>query len=162
MPGTPVTFENAEGHTLRGILDRPLGDMRATALFAHCFTCSKDFKASNRIAKALTESGIAVLRFDFTGLGQSTGEFSDSSFSTNISDVIAAADWLHEELAGPDLLIGHSLGGTAILAAANGTRPTKSLSVGPTAFSQEQTLSGALVTSEIGLQTDAIKDQRHP
>jgi putative redox protein len=118
MPGTPVTFENADGHTLRGILDRPGGDTRATALFAHCFTCSKDFKASNRIAKSLTEAGIAVLRFDFTGLGQSAGEFADSSFSTNISDVIVAAGWLHDEVGGPDLLIGHSLGGTAILAAA--------------------------------------------
>lgn len=118
MPGTPVTIENAEGHTLRGTLDRPAGDVRATALFAHCFTCSKDFKATNRIARALTESGIAVLRFDFTGLGQSAGEFSDSNFSTNISDVIAAADWLGVELGGPELLIGHSLGGTAILAAA--------------------------------------------
>lgn len=118
MAGTPVSFENRDGVTLTGILDRPPGDPRATALFAHCFTCSKDLKAANRIARALTDAGIAVLRFDFTGLGQSGGEFADSNFSTNISDLVDAAAWLSDELGGPELLVGHSLGGTAVLAAA--------------------------------------------
>ena len=118
MPGTPVRFENAAGHTLTGVLDQPDETPRATALFAHCFTCSKDLKAVGRIARALNNAGIAVLRFDFTGLGESGGEFADSSFSTNISDVVDAANWLARELVGPDILIGHSLGGTAMLAAA--------------------------------------------
>jgi len=118
MPGTPVSFSSSRGNTLAGVLDRPAGAARATALFAHCFTCSKDLKAAHRIAAALTDAGIAVLRFDFTGLGQSEGEFADSNFSTNVADVIAAAGWLAEQHGGPELLVGHSLGGTAILAAA--------------------------------------------
>ncbi|MEM9209431.1 MAG: bifunctional alpha/beta hydrolase/OsmC family protein, partial [Pseudomonadota bacterium] len=118
MPGQPVQFENSSGHTLTGLLDRPSVPHRATALFAHCFTCSKDLKAVSRIARALTDAGIAVLRFDFTGLGESGGDFADSSFSTNISDVVDAAGWLQDNLGGPDVLIGHSLGGTAMLAAA--------------------------------------------
>ena len=119
MAGTTVTFPNAEGHTLTGILDLPGGTPRASALFAHCFTCSKDIKAASRIASALTAQGIAVLRFDFTGLGQSGGDFADSNFSTNISDLLDAAQWLADEVGGPDLLVGHSLGGTAVLAAAS-------------------------------------------
>ena len=118
MAGERVSFTNAAGEELKGILDLPGGKVRATALFAHCFTCSKDLKASARIAASLTSAGIAVLRFDFTGLGQSSGDFADSSFSTNISDLVVAADWLSERLGGPDLLVGHSLGGTAVLAAA--------------------------------------------
>ena len=118
MSGQSVQFENASGHTLSGILDRPSETHRATALFAHCFTCSKDLNAVSRIARALNDAGIAVLRFDFTGLGESGGEFADSSFSTNISDVVDASHWLARELGGPDILIGHSLGGTAMLAAA--------------------------------------------
>ena len=118
MPGIPVKIENASGHTLTGVLERPSEPHRATALFAHCFTCSKDLKAVTRIARALNDAGIAVLRFDFTGLGESGGDFSDSSFSTNISDVVDTANWLGRELGGPVILIGHSLGGTAMLAAA--------------------------------------------
>jgi len=118
MTGQSVTFRSSNGHDLTGILDRPADAARATALFAHCFTCSKDLKAASRIAGALTDAGIAVLRFDFTGLGQSGGDFADSSFSTNISDVVDAANWLAGELGGPEILVGHSLGGTAVLAAA--------------------------------------------
>lgn len=118
MASQNVTFKNADGIKLTGILDRPQGARRATALFAHCFTCSKDLKAAARIARSLTDAGVAVLRFDFTGLGQSSGEFADSNFSTNISDLLDAAGWLQSELGGPDLLVGHSLGGTAVLAAA--------------------------------------------
>lgn len=118
MAGTSVSFDNSAGVTLKGILDRPSGEPRASALFAHCFTCSKDVKAASRIARALTDAGISVLRFDFTGLGQSGGEFADSNFTTNISDLVDAAGWLTAEVGGPEILIGHSLGGTAILAAA--------------------------------------------
>ncbi|MDZ7645265.1 MAG: bifunctional alpha/beta hydrolase/OsmC family protein [Woeseiaceae bacterium] len=115
---TTVTFENAAGVRLGGVLDRPDGTPRAAALFAHCFTCSKDLKAAHRIARSLVDAGMAVLRFDFTGLGHSEGEFADSNFSTNIADLVDAARWMESEVGGPALLVGHSLGGTAVLAAA--------------------------------------------
>lgn len=86
--------------------------------FAHSFTCSKDIHAASRIAEALSEKGIAVLRFDFTGLGHSEGEFGNTNFSSNIEDLVKAADWLRENHSPPSLLIGHSLGGAAVLAAA--------------------------------------------
>ena len=91
---------------------------RAFALFAHCFTCGKDIFAASQIAKALTARGIAVLRFDFTGIGASEGEFANTNFSSNVQDLVAAADYLRNNHAAPALLIGHSLGGAAVLAAA--------------------------------------------
>jgi uncharacterized OsmC-like protein/fermentation-respiration switch protein FrsA (DUF1100 family) len=100
------------------LLDRPPGAPRATALFAHCFTCGKDVHAARRIAEALTERGIAVLRFDFTGLGSSEGEFANTTFSSNVADLVAAADHMRHTVGAPSLLIGHSLGGAAVLAAA--------------------------------------------
>lgn len=115
----PVWFHNSVGQRLAGRLDRPReGRPIAHAIFAHCFTCSKDIKSINRISKALAERGVAVLRFDFTGLGESEGEFSETTFSTNIQDILAAADFLRSRGTPPDILIGHSLGGTAMLAAA--------------------------------------------
>ncbi len=99
-------------------LDLPAGPPRAFALFAHCFTCSKDIFAAARIATALAENGFAVLRFDFTGLGASDGEFANTNFSSNVQDLVAAAQFLQREYAAPALLVGHSLGGTAVLAAA--------------------------------------------
>jgi uncharacterized OsmC-like protein/fermentation-respiration switch protein FrsA (DUF1100 family) len=102
------------------LLDRPPGAPRATALFAHCFTCGKDVHAARRIAEALTERGIAVLRFDFTGLGSSEGEFANTTFSSNVADLVAAADHMRRTVGAPSLLIGHSLGGAAVLAAAGG------------------------------------------
>jgi putative redox protein len=111
-------FENTEGHTLAGLLERPAGPVAAYALFAHCFTCSKDIAAASRIARALAASGVAVLRFDFTGLGNSEGEFANTNFSTNVADLLCAADALRELDAAPQLLIGHSLGGAAVLAVA--------------------------------------------
>jgi alpha/beta superfamily hydrolase len=99
-------------------LDAPDGPPRAHALFAHCFTCNKDIFAASRIALTLVEHGIAVLRFDFTGLGHSEGEFANTNFSSNVGDLVAAADWLRREHSAPALLIGHSLGGAAALAAA--------------------------------------------
>ncbi|WBQ14039.1 alpha/beta fold hydrolase [Hyphomonadaceae bacterium BL14] len=113
-----VTFEGALGETLAARLERPAGPPRAWALFAHCFSCSKDIHAAQRIARHLTRHGIAVLRFDFTGLGQSEGDFANTNFSSNIEDLVKAAEWLAAEHAPPGLLIGHSLGGAAVIAAA--------------------------------------------
>jgi uncharacterized OsmC-like protein/alpha/beta superfamily hydrolase len=119
MPAEKFDFRNAQGHTLAALLDRPDGPVRAVALFAHCFTCGKDNKAARRIAEGLKLRGIAVLRFDFTGLGGSEGEFANTTFSSNVDDLVAAADHLRENLAAPAILIGHSLGGAAVLAAAH-------------------------------------------
>ncbi|RKQ95265.1 bifunctional alpha/beta hydrolase/OsmC family protein [Maricaulis maris] len=113
-----VTFTGALGETLAARLERPAGPPRAHALFAHCFSCSKDILAASRIARRLTAAGFAVLRFDFTGLGQSEGDFANTNFSSNIQDLVAAARYLESEHAAPDLLIGHSLGGAAVIAAA--------------------------------------------
>jgi alpha-beta hydrolase superfamily lysophospholipase len=111
-------FFGGQGQTLAARLEKPPGAIRAYALFAHCFTCGKDVFAASRIAQALTEHGIAVLRFDFTGLGASEGEFANTNFSSNIADLVAAAGHLRTRFHAPTLLIGHSLGGAAVLAAA--------------------------------------------
>ena len=118
MPRKNVRFKNPEGESLAGILDLPESPPTAFALFAHCFTCSKNLKAAIHLSRALVDAGFAVLRFDFTGLGQSEGEFADTSFSSNVGDLVAAADYLGAEHSAPQLLIGHSLGGTAVLQAA--------------------------------------------
>lgn len=111
-------FPNADGHLLSAVLQLPSGEPRDVALFAHCFTCSKDSRAARWIGEALAERGIAVLRFDFTGLGSSEGEFANTDFSSNIDDLVAAADRLRSIGLAPALLIGHSLGGAAVLGAA--------------------------------------------
>ena len=108
----------SNGLTLSGALETPDSSVRCYAIFAHCFTCGKDVAAASRISRALTASGIAVLRFDFTGLGNSDGDFANTNFSSNLQDLLAAVDFLREEYAAPQLLIGHSLGGAAILAMA--------------------------------------------
>ena len=114
-----LEFPNSAGDgMLAGRLDEPDGEIKATALFAHCFTCSKDVLAASRIATGLAARGIAVLRFDFTGLGGSAGDFANTNFSSNIADLIAAANFLRQNHRAPDILIGHSLGGAAVLAAA--------------------------------------------
>ena len=118
MQSKKVDFPNAEGHTLSGILDLPSGEPVAWALFAHCFTCSKDLKEATNISRSLAGAGIAVLRFDFTGLGTSEGAFEETTFSTNVADLLAAATWLETEHRAPEVLVGHSLGGTAVLQAA--------------------------------------------
>jgi len=118
MASEHITFENDEGHLLSGRLDLPDGPPRGHALFAHCFTCSKDVVAASRIARGLTEHGIAVVRFDFTGLGESEGAFGATSFTSNVRDLLAACKWIGEHHAPVDLLIGHSLGGAAVLSAA--------------------------------------------
>ena len=119
MPAQQFDFPNAEGLRLAGLIDLPAGEPRAYALFAHCFTCGKDVHAAKRIADGLTALGIAVLRFDFTGLGSSEGEFANTTFSSNVADLVAAADHLRRVRRAPALLIGHSLGGAAVLAAAS-------------------------------------------
>jgi uncharacterized OsmC-like protein/alpha-beta hydrolase superfamily lysophospholipase len=119
MPAEKFDFRNAQGHTLAALLDRPDGPIRAVALFAHCFTCGKSNRAARHIADGLKLYGIAVLRFDFTGLGASEGEFANTTFSSNVDDLVAAADHLRTTLMAPAILIGHSLGGAAVLAAAH-------------------------------------------
>jgi putative redox protein len=119
MQAEKFNFCNEEGHQLAALLDRPDGPVRAVALFAHCFTCGKDNKTARHIAESLKQRGIAVLRFDFTGLGASEGEFANTTFSSNIDDLVAAANHLRRMLAAPAILIGHSLGGAAVLAAAH-------------------------------------------
>ena len=118
MTTQPFDFTGADGQHLSGRLDLPDGPVSSYALFAHCFTCTKSSLAAVRVSNALTALGYGVLRFDFTGLGQSGGDFSDSSFSGSIADLIAAADAMREAGHAPSLLIGHSLGGAAVLAAA--------------------------------------------
>lgn len=113
-----ITFPGALGEDLAARLDLPEGEPRAYALFAHCFTCTKDIFAASRIAEGLNANGIAVLRFDFTGLGASEGEFANTNFTSNVGDLVAAADYMRGQLAAPRIIIGHSLGGAAVLAAA--------------------------------------------
>ncbi len=116
MKNQKVTFGNKDGHKLTARLElhadrKPLN----FALFAHCFTCNKNLSAVRNISRALTGAGFGVLRFDFTGLGESEGDFSDTNFSSNIQDLQAAAAYLEENYTAPSLLIGHSLGGAAVL-----------------------------------------------
>jgi uncharacterized OsmC-like protein/pimeloyl-ACP methyl ester carboxylesterase len=119
VPTERLQFTGSEGQQLAAALDIPDGPAHAYALFAHCFTCGKDGLAAKRIAVALAAKGIAVLRFDFTGLGSSEGDFANSTFSSNVADLVRAADHLRTTRQAPALLIGHSLGGAAILAAAD-------------------------------------------
>jgi uncharacterized OsmC-like protein/alpha/beta superfamily hydrolase len=113
-----VRFPGADGQELVGRLERPAGTANAFALFAHCFTCSKDLKAAGWISRTLVERGIAVFRFDFTGIGESEGDFADTNFSSNLADLVAAGEYLRREHEAPRVLVGHSLGGAAVLAAA--------------------------------------------
>jgi putative redox protein len=118
MPTERFQFTGEGGHQLAAALELPDGEPAAYALFAHCFTCGKDTLAAKRISVALAATGIAVLRFDFTGLGSSEGDFANSTFSSNVADLVRAADHLRQLRTAPSILIGHSLGGAAILAAA--------------------------------------------
>ena len=111
-------FANRQGQVLSGRLELPEGKPKALALFAHCFTCSKSILAATRIPRTLTQMGIGVLRFDFTGLGNSEGDFANTNFSSNVDDLLSAFESLEQEYGAPELLIGHSLGGAAVLKAA--------------------------------------------
>jgi uncharacterized OsmC-like protein/fermentation-respiration switch protein FrsA (DUF1100 family) len=119
VPTERFQFTGEGGHQLAAALDLPDGEPAAYALFAHCFTCGKDVLAAKRIATALAAKGIAVLRFDFTGIGSSEGDFANATFTSNVADLVRAANHLRETRKAPALLIGHSLGGAAILAAAS-------------------------------------------
>lgn len=127
MTREKLSFKNQEGITLAGALERPDGEPSHYALFAHCFTCSKDVAAASRISRGLAEKGIAVLRFDFTGLGNSDGDFANTNFSSNVADLIAAADHLRQHYRAPEMLIGHSLGGAAVLACASAVPEAKAV-----------------------------------
>jgi len=127
MPTERLTFAGHDGNQLAARLDLPEGPHLATALFAHCFTCSKDIPAARRIAARLAGAGIAVLRFDFTGLGHSGGEFENTSFTSNVRDLERAAEALAARGMAPGLLIGHSLGGAAMLAAARGIESVRAV-----------------------------------
>lgn len=118
MKSERIQFPGSLENNLAARLDLPEGEPAIYALFAHCFTCGKDIVAANRIAQALTQYGIGVLRFDFTGIGASDGEFANTNFSSNVGDLVAAADHMRRHYRAPSLLIGHSLGGAAALAAA--------------------------------------------
>jgi putative redox protein len=116
---TTCVFTNARDERLSARLEHPGGPVRATAVFAHCFTCSKDLRAARRLARALAERGIAVLSFDFAGLGSSEGDFAATTFSSDVDDLVAAAGYLADTIQAPSLLVGHSLGGAAVLTAAD-------------------------------------------
>ncbi len=120
MKTEKVSFKNRSGHILSAYLDTPdTGAPEHYALLAHCFTCSKNYRTFANIDRALTESGIGVLRFDFTGLGESEGNFSDTNFTSNTDDLRSAADFMEQEYRAPEILIGHSFGGAAVLQAAS-------------------------------------------
>lgn len=119
MAREKVSFKNSRGQELDARLDLPEAEPRAFALFAHCFTCNKNLTAVRNIARALNNNGIAVLLFDFTGLGDSEGDFAETNFSSNVEDLVCAADFLAENYQSPKILIGHSLGGAAVIFAAD-------------------------------------------
>ncbi len=120
MKSKKVKFINSLGYELSASIELPENETpKGFALFAHCFTCNKNFTAVRNIGRSLTDNGIAVLRFDFTGLGESEGEFENTNFSSNVEDLIAAAKFLENNYSAPDILVGHSLGGAAVIFAAN-------------------------------------------
>src|SRR6056297_730157 len=126
MSSEKVTFKNKQGDELAARLDLPNNQPpHSYAIFAHCFTCNKDLKAVANVSRALNSAGIAVLRFDFTGLGQSEGEFEETNFSMNVQDLLDAGSWLEENHEAPELLIGHSLGGAAVIFAASKMKSVK-------------------------------------
>lgn len=125
LPSETLTIENRSGHTLTGSLELPSGLVRGAAVFAHCFTCTKQSHAAIKVARALAGQGIACLRFDFTGLGGSEGDFGRAGFATDIDDLVSAAEQLCKRFHGKILLVGHSLGGAAVLAAGHRLGPDK-------------------------------------
>ena len=127
MPSQRVTLKNEFGTRIAGIIDAGDEQPLAYAVFAHCFTCTKDLKAIVKISRQLAKRSIAVLRFDFSGLGNSGGRFEDSNFETNLADLRAAVDWLSANHEAPQLLIGHSLGGAAAMASVGGFKSVKAL-----------------------------------
>ena len=146
-----VSFEGSGGDQLDARLEMPGGPPRAYALFAHCFTCSKDYFAASRISRRLADRGFAVLRFDFTGLGESEGTFSETSFSSNVADIEKAADFLKREYQAPALLVGHSLGGAAAIMAAGRIASVKAVAT------LAAPADASHVIQSMGVDTDAIE-----
>jgi uncharacterized OsmC-like protein/pimeloyl-ACP methyl ester carboxylesterase len=170
MPSKPIRFRAPQGHDLAARLELPAAEPRAYALFAHCFTCSKESKAAAYISQALATRGIAVLRFDFTGLGMSGGDFAESNFSSNISDLVAAANYLREHHRAPQLLVGHSLGGAAMLAATHDIAEARAVATIGTPYdpkhierllveSKEQILAAGEAKVDIGGRPFTIRRQ---
>lgn len=153
MPSEKITFTGHDGSPLAARLDLPEGPHLATALFAHCFTCSKDIAAARRISQRLATMGLAVLRFDFTGLGHSGGEFANTGFTSNVADIHAAADWLAGNGTPASLLIGHSLGGAAMLKVAPQIKGIKAVATLGAPFDP------AHVTHNFGDTLDTIRDK---
>lgn len=127
MQRTKFHYKNKTGDQLTGIQEAPDENPIAQVLYAHCFTCTKDIITASRISRALVKQGYAVTRFDFTGLGESAGDFEKTGFSTNIQDIISTADYLRENFQAPEILIGHSFGGAATLAAARHIPESKAI-----------------------------------
>jgi alpha/beta superfamily hydrolase len=127
MKSEKIQFKGALGEMLSGRIDLPDGKAKACALFAHCFTCSKNLRAVGNITSALADKGIGTLRFDFTGLGESEGDFADTNFSSNVDDLVAASDYMKSRNMPPSVLIGHSLGGAAVLQAAHKIKSPKAV-----------------------------------
>jgi putative redox protein len=161
---------DSQGNTLSGLLESPVGEVRAYVLFAHCFTCGKDIAAASRISRALTQHGYAVLRFDFTGLGNSDGDFSNTNFSSNLEDLIAAADYLRDNYQAPQLLVGHSLGGAAVLSVAEDIPEIKGVvSIAAPAYAEhvvhnfnahlDEINSNGVATVQLGSRKFSIKKQ---
>ncbi|QPC88821.1 alpha/beta fold hydrolase (plasmid) [Mesorhizobium sp. NBSH29] len=147
-----ITFQGHSGDTLAARLDLPDGPVRASAIFAHCFTCSKDIPAARRIAARLAMQGIAVLRFDFTGLGHSEGEFANTHFTSNVADLRCAADYLANREMPPKLLIGHSLGGAAVIKVAPDIKGLRAVVTIGAPFEP------AHVSNNFGAKLDEIKE----
>ena len=153
MPTERITFTSHGGDELAARLDLPEGPHLGTALFAHCFTCSKDIPAARRIAARLASMGIAVLRFDFTGLGHSGGEFANTNFTSNVADLVAATEYLTGRGMAPGLLVGHSLGGAAVLKAAASMPTVKAVTTIGAPFDP------AHVTHNFGTSLDEINEK---
>ncbi len=140
MKSEKVVFTGSQGFELSARFDSPDENIRACALFAHCFTCGKDLNAINRIARALAADGIGLFRFDFTGLGLSNGDFANTNFSSNVDDLVVAADYMRERLSAPTIMIGHSLGGAATLVAASQIPEVKAVATIGAPFDSENVL----------------------
>ncbi len=152
MPTERITFAGHAGHALAARLDLPDGPVRASAIFAHCFTCSKDIPAARRISDRLAAQGVAVLRFDFTGLGHSEGEFANTHFSSNVADLVCAARYLAGRNMPPQILIGHSLGGAAVIQAAAKVQGVRAVATIGAPFDP------AHVSNNFGLKLEEIRE----
>ena len=134
---TSTEFTSSQGHRLAALIDAPEGEPRAYALFAHCFTCNKDLPIAGRIGRELSREGIALVRFDFPGLGKSEGRFVDSTFSTNVDDLLAVSEQMSRTLGPPKLMIGHSFGGPTAIVAASQLDTVSAVAVVGAPFSPE-------------------------